>query len=926
MWSLSKASPFGRLSIRNICMFATATLVAIFFYMLLAAPTAHAADADWNGSSIMYKGNEYVKIADAKAGDSHGLPAGTQIYAYAQPSVSSPSSPITKAHLIYFAPGTDPTKATSATYVAYDFTPPGTYKNPSGKATISLQPQSTASAGTTSCDSRFTSGIGYIICPITNFLAGAMDNLFSILSSFLTVRPVQTSQENALYRAWSYMRNFANVAFVIGFLIIIYSQLTSVGLSNYDLKKMLPRLIVAAILVNISYWICAAAIDISNVLGYSIQDIFISMRKGLVGDEGNGWDVLSFKSVAGAVLSGGTAVAATGAGAYGLLLSAGSVGAALYMLLPILVGVLIAVLVALLVMAARQAIITILVIVAPLAFVAYLLPGTEKYFKKWHELGMTMLLMFPIFSVIFGGSQLAGLAIIQNADSINMIIIGMAVQVAPVVVTPLLIKFSGSLLARIGGMVNNPGKGLIDRTRQWSEEKRDQRKAAKFASPLNRRRDGIARLARNIDHKRRKREGNQKADEALADAHWARTQDFSDIQQKNFSAARMKDIGEADAETRYNAAIRTNAALQGLELDARTSKLNLDRSKVKVEAVVEEFKAGDARSMVVPDNLSVSALASYAHQRNNLARAMQETARDTTVVQDRVNSAQRSQSAQITQELLKNTAQIDGQTLREYGGGILGETGAGSVFSGAVAKYRGEYGERIKEKVQLLHHFNPDAVERQKLALGEDIEVERQGVRYTFSGKDDYAREAAIEEQLQKGSFSEIQAILSESGEHVTRIAADGSTVVEVGKTHEYRTSISEDVKQFGLDKKAIFFGSQTINDIAQGKIDGEPGLNMAAARSLATGKVSDEAVSGMNGSALQRLFSVTVDDIRRSEAYQQGDAATRARLETDFRANQQGVQYSAWNVMHNTVLSRNADQAAKEVLVRYQQEPPPSP
>ena len=123
------------------------------------------------------------------------------------------------------------------------------------------------------------------------------------------------------------------------------------------------------------------------------------------------------------------------------------------------------------ILAARQAIITVCIIVAPLAFVAYVLPSTEKYFEKWKDLMMTMLLMFPLFSLVFAGAQLAGLAIIQNATSIIQIIIGMAVQVAPVVITPMLIKFSGSLLGKVAGMINNPNRGLVDRTRNWSKDR-----------------------------------------------------------------------------------------------------------------------------------------------------------------------------------------------------------------------------------------------------------------------------------------------------------------------------------------------------------------------------------------------------------------------------------------------------------------------
>jgi hypothetical protein len=142
--------------------------------------------------------------------------------------------------------------------------------------------------GSTACA---VEGFGWIVCPMTNFIASSTDWLFSILTGFLTVRPIETSQDTALFRAWSYMRNFANLAFVISFLIIIYSQVTSMGMKNYDIKRLLPRLVIAAVLVNISFYVSAIAIDASNILGHSLQGVFIDIRNNLVGAEGNNWDI-----------------------------------------------------------------------------------------------------------------------------------------------------------------------------------------------------------------------------------------------------------------------------------------------------------------------------------------------------------------------------------------------------------------------------------------------------------------------------------------------------------------------------------------------------------------------------------------------------------------------------------------------------------
>lgn len=832
MWDLRIATPFGRISKWSMMIFAAALLAASFAIAFLISTPVHAADGQWNGDALQYGQNQYTFVGTASAGDSHGIPEGSKIYGYVEPDTSGASNPTKKAHLIYFAPGVDPGQATAATYAVYDLNG-NTFSNPTGKTSITMEPRSAASEGTTSCDSSFTFGVGWIICPITNFFASAMDWLFNVLAGFLAVRPVQSSQENALYRAWSVMRNFANVAFVIGFLIIIYSQITNIGLSNYDIKKMLPRLIIAAVLVNISYWICSVAIDISNIIGYSIQDIFISMRNSLVGGEGNSWDLVSWKSIGGFILSGGTVAAAAGIGGFALLASAGTVGGALYMLLPILLGVLIAVLVALMVMAARQAIITILVILSPLAFVAYLLPNTEKYFEKWKSLGLTMLIMFPMFSIVFGGSQLAGIAIIQNADSINTVILGMAVQVAPVAITPLLLKLSGSLLSRIGGIINNPSRGLIDRTRNFANERRDQRKAKAWATPLNRRRDAFARASRAIDNKRREREGWQKANEAMVDANWANSQVSSDIQQRAMQAALVKDVGDNAAQHRFEASKATNAAMQDLDINARAAKLRLDLSKARIDANWEEIKAGDIRHTITPQNLSANALATYTAGRQSLATALREDTIQTAT------EARRSQSAQHVQKQTFADALKGSEALQQQAGGIA-EHGADSALAAAITVKRKAYQEAVDEADQIIKELNLSASQRQNLAKGIPVTITDSAgqVIKTFDQNSIYAREAAIEFQIKKGTVKEAEELVAMSG---TELA-------------NFKTTIAHAVAEAGLGAKTVYMGGQTIDMIAKGEVVNAAKMTGIIQDNIAKGKISADKLATIDKDAVQRI------------------------------------------------------------------------
>jgi MFS family permease len=265
--------------------------------------------------------------------------------------------------------------------------------------------------------------------------------------------------------------------------LFIFSQLTNWGIGNYGLKKLLPRLIIAAILVNVSYLISALAVDLSNIVGSNLQDVLVGIRGTLDGP--NTVIVPSWESTVSFILATGTGLAAAGAAIGGIAITTGaSMGAALILLLPLLLSVLLAALVALIVLAARQALIIILIIIAPLAFVAFLLPNTEKLFDRWRGLFTTMLIFFPLFSLIFGGSQLAAFLLIQTAsggNAINIILLALFVQVAPLVLTPLLIRFSGGIIGRIAGMVNDPKKGFVDKTRNWAKQQSEYMAAKNMA-------------------------------------------------------------------------------------------------------------------------------------------------------------------------------------------------------------------------------------------------------------------------------------------------------------------------------------------------------------------------------------------------------------------------------------------------------------
>lgn len=282
-------------------------------------------------------------------------------------------------------------------------------------------------------------GIGWLVCPAMSFLATIGDTALSFLSTTFLETRASIMTDPSLVAAWSTMRTIANAGFVIAFLIIIFSQLTSAGISNYGVKKMLPRLVVAAILVNLSLIICQLAVDLSNILGYSINSFFQGNMFNIQGDvsgsdgSGNGFGIAVIVTAA---LAGGITLL--------FALSA-----------PVIIAVVLALLLIVLILIARTALIVLLTVVAPLAFVAYLLPNTEQWFKRWQKMFVALLLVFPMIALVFGASALAARIVYNAADNDLLRLTALGIAAIPLFVIPALLRASINAAGSIGARLSN---------------------------------------------------------------------------------------------------------------------------------------------------------------------------------------------------------------------------------------------------------------------------------------------------------------------------------------------------------------------------------------------------------------------------------------------------------------------------------------
>lgn len=792
-WLVSRKQPIN-VGLRWFILLIAGLLMSIFLSILAQSTSVYAVDVTWNNRDLTYNEEKYTRLTDNNKVKQLNIPNGSIVFLHEDNNKK-------EAKAIYF-PSTDITSLSSATHVVYKFTPPDTYEQTS-TSTVSIESPSDNSSDI-SCDVQ---GIGWIICPLANYLATGIDKMYSALQEFLKTQPLETTNQNSgIYLAWTIMRNISNVAFIIGFLIIIYSQTTSVGISNYGIKKLLPRLIIAAVLVNVSFTICAILLDLSNIAGYAFQDAFMGIKNTIstVGENtGVGW---TWSEVILMILSnGGLAVGVVYTVHLGVEL--------IYLAMSALVGIGLVLILVLLIMAARQALIIILIIISPLAFVCYLLPGTEKWFKKWRDTFVTMLVFFPAFSVIFGGSQLAGILIIQNATGINggiMQLLGMVVQVMPLALTPIILKLSGGVLGKFAGFVNDKNKGWYDRSKNWAKDRREITKNNKLANDKMGR-FNPNRLRRWADHRSRQRKKDLETSQKNAENSFRETAMYKKSDLEARRANRRAELLSEQDSNRYLEAAQGHAPSD--TYDKRPLYDRALRGVSATYAIRQDLKEHKKQTDFM----------------NDISDLETKIATEGLIK----NNAQRQQHSSFADQLLNNKdlrEKAGGHVLVDDKGNLLG---ADAALASAISTNRSEFSKSVDEAHQIMKHYKLSSEQRQKISLGNSVTLSDGTV---MDSNNIFVREAAIEEQIKNGTVTEVAQLVSEL-------------------PPEFYSSVAAALASSGVKNKASFMGGKLIDDMVKGAINNRQDLLNYCAEWLQGGKYKPEALANTDADGVKLLI-----------------------------------------------------------------------
>lgn len=332
-----------------------------------------------------------------------------------------------------------------------------------------------ASASGAECDAR--GGFAWLFCGIMEWIVDTVESIEKkIIEPFLKVDPLLFRQENnPTYAVWQQVRNLANIFFVLAFFFIIFANTLSFNIDAYTIKKMLPRLVAAAVLVQISYFLAAFAIDFFNVLGAGVGDLLLQPLKALDLPQIGNSDFTTLASFAGLGLALGS-----------IILISGEV-------FLIAIGALLVILGVFITLVFRQVLITLLIIMGPMAFAMWILPNTEGFFKLWYRSFLKALLMYPLIMILFAAGKIFAAATLVGssgglASGEFRVWISIVANIIPLALIPATFKFAGGAMTTAAGVVMGKGsqwgRGLRSgRVGQGIREARKERALVRYGNP-----------------------------------------------------------------------------------------------------------------------------------------------------------------------------------------------------------------------------------------------------------------------------------------------------------------------------------------------------------------------------------------------------------------------------------------------------------
>lgn len=201
---------------------------------------------------------------------------------------------------------------------------------------------------------------------------------------------------------WTITRDFANMFFI--FVLLYIAIATILQLSGYGMKDLLVKIIIIALLVNFSLLICHVIIDASNILAFEFYNNMTTkadvVTTTLFGENA--------RNISGVFMAGFNPQKLLSTKSFGeWTINGGTFTAVISVLLMFLIGSIMNIVGAFVLFAGavlfviRVAVLWLIMLLAPLAFLAMVLPATKQYASEWWNKLFKQAFFAPAFLFLF---------------------------------------------------------------------------------------------------------------------------------------------------------------------------------------------------------------------------------------------------------------------------------------------------------------------------------------------------------------------------------------------------------------------------------------------------------------------------------------------------------------------------------------------
>lgn len=330
--------------------------------------------------------------------------------------------------------------------------------------------------------------LSWIMCPIVNGLADGVGLLYSnLIQPLLRTSPIDFSSTNdptSTYAIWSEFRVYGDIFLVIALLVIVFGESIGGGLIDaYSAKKILPRLLIAAVLINLSIYFVALAVDFTNILGNGLEALIEIPFKnvGAFHIHINGFSDVGIPALfgtAGIIWAFKAKLGAALLEVFGFCI----VLPAFLTFIAILFTVIL-----------RRGLILFLILISPIAFALYCLPNTEQYFRRWWDLLIKTLLVYPIIAVAFAMGNVLSVTMNSTTGGLGAGL-SEAVAVIALFVPLILIPYSFRIAGGILGRAHEAITGVRDQVHKATEGRRQLARTNMYRARIQGQQDAAARL------------------------------------------------------------------------------------------------------------------------------------------------------------------------------------------------------------------------------------------------------------------------------------------------------------------------------------------------------------------------------------------------------------------------------------------------